>query len=78
MNPNIEVVRRVYVEGERGVYVEVAPWSEVSGFVVLEAPGEKNKEWFGDRLFGTSMKPEFARALGEALIAAAEEAEVQQ
>jgi hypothetical protein len=76
MNPNIEVVRRVYVEGERGIYLEVGPWPEVPGYLCITADGEKNEEWFG-KFTPYSMTPEFARALGEALIASANELEKQ-
>lgn len=71
-NELIEVTRRVYVEGELGVFLEVAPWPEVPGYLVIDAPGEKNKEWFGKQT-QYSMTPKFARALGEALIASANE-----
>lgn len=73
-NSITEVVRRVYAENERGLFLEVREWGEVPGFLVIDAPGEKNEEWFGKQ-FHYAMSPTFARALGEALIASANEQE---
>lgn len=67
-----ETVRRVYVEGE-STFLSVGPWPEAPEFLALYTEGDKNREWFGH--IETSMTPAYARALGRALIAAADEME---
>jgi hypothetical protein len=70
----IEVIRRVHVDDRPGVFLAVMPWTEAPGYLAIYAPGEKNEEWFG-KIEPFCMTPEFARALGEALIASANELE---
>lgn len=65
-----ETIRRVYVEGENKC-LSVGPWSEVPDYLALYAEGKENRDWFGN--VNLSMTSEYARKLGQALIAAADE-----
>lgn len=70
--PFLDTLRRIYEEGGKN-FLEVAPWPEVPGFVVLRTVGQENEDHYG-RL-ELSMTPEFARMLAGALEHAANEAD---
>lgn len=67
-----EIVRRVYDDGE-GVFVQVGPDGDGTGCVSIATTDKASREWFGE--FSVSFRPEIARAIGHAMIAAADEAE---
>jgi hypothetical protein len=71
MRVSTEVVRKVYND-EDGVYLEVGPSPDNPSWVRIYA-NEKNQDWFGK--IDVVMPAEFAAQLGEALIAAAKEAQ---
>lgn len=64
----IEIVWRVWEEKE-GVFLEVGEWSENPDCLCIRTTTPESVEWFGQ--WDMSMAPEFAKALGEALVAAA-------
>jgi hypothetical protein len=67
----VEVVRRVWNTDEGSVCIEVGEWPDSPDYLELRTVSDKSIEWFG--ALNISMPPEFAKALGEALIAAAAE-----
>lgn len=70
-NPLVESVKRVWVEGEKA-FLEIRPYPEAPETALeIATTTEKSSEWF-DKI-SIPMSPEYARALGEALIAAANE-----
>ena len=71
MNEQIDVIRRVYAKGEKA-FLEVRPWPDAPDTAIeLHSSGEVNEEYWG-KFFLTLSKSD-AQALGEALIAAANE-----
>jgi hypothetical protein len=66
-----KVIRQVYDDG--GKYLTVQPWPESPSAVGLMSVGKENQEYWGDNEI--VMSPEFARQLGKALIACADEIE---
>lgn len=69
--PEVDVIRRVWVAGENA-YLEVRPFADASQMaveIVTETP--ENIQWFGE--VHMVLDKEYARALGEALIAASKE-----
>ena len=69
----IDTVRQVGMEGHP--HLTVGPSPDCPGFVMLEALGPMAKQWFGKCCL--SLDPLLARKLAEALIACANEFEVQ-
>jgi len=70
-NPLIESVKRVWVDGEKS-FLEIRPYPEAPQHSLeIATTNERSTEWFGK--ISLPMSPEYARALGEALIAAANE-----
>ena len=68
-NP-IEVIRRVHVPNENAC-LEIGDYVEAPHCVELRTVDAKSIEWFGK--VSVTMQPEYAEALGNALIAAAKE-----
>jgi hypothetical protein len=68
----VEVVRRVW-DQEDAVFIEVGEYADNPDYLCLRTAGVKSIEWFGSIDIG--MSPAFAKALGEALLAAATEKE---
>lgn len=73
-NYSLEVHRRVYDEAE-GHYVTVCPDGDVPRYVLLMTDNDQREHWGDIRL---TLHPAMARLLGQALIAAAEEAGTPQ
>lgn len=70
-NPLVESVKRVWVERER-VYLEVRSYPEApETSLEIATTTPQADQWFGK--VSLPMSPEYARALGEALIAMADE-----
>lgn len=66
---SVDVIRRV-IDHDEGAALTVGPWPEAPDVALgLWVEGDKNEEWFGK--LNISMSPDFAEALGGALIAAA-------
>ncbi|KAF1011078.1 MAG: hypothetical protein E5299_01499 [Burkholderia gladioli] len=63
-----EVIREVWIEGAR---IRVSQDEELSGVLVTNEGHKDSEDWFGSIRF--TMTYDFAKALGEAIIAAAEE-----
>lgn len=63
-----DFIRRVFPPNHNGEFLEIGPW-ELPEFVHLRTTGAKNVEFWGD--VNISMDPQFAIAVGHALIAAA-------
>lgn len=74
MAPETNTVREIV--NEDGYAVEVRPWPEAPDVVAIMSRGEANRDWFGP--LGLTMSPEFARHIGEALIACANELSDEQ
>jgi hypothetical protein len=67
-----DVIRRV--QNKEGKCLDVRPWPEGPSFVTLTNEGdEQSQEYFG--ALDITLEPEFARHLGRALIACADEIE---
>ena len=64
-----DVVRKVY--DRSGHFLEVGPWPDSPNVAALMTIGKKNEEYFGT--INLSMSTEFARQIGRALIACADE-----
>jgi hypothetical protein len=64
-----DIIRRIQNEG--GHTLDVRPWPDGPDFVCLMNSSDESAEWFGR--IELSMEPEFARRLGRALIACADE-----
>lgn len=71
MTVETETLLRVYAEDGKGACLEIGEWPDAPGFLELRTPNPTSKEWFGE--MGMSMSPDFAAALGQALIRAAAE-----
>lgn len=69
-----EILRRVYLGSN---CVEIGEDSDCPGLLELRTMGSENKEYFGVVNL-TAMTPEFARHLGLALCAAANEQEAKE
>lgn len=69
MTITTEISRKVYDDKE-GVYIEVRPDQDTGDGIEVITSDAKSKEWFGAIRF--SMEKGFAKALGQALIDAAE------
>ena len=69
MKVETDIIRQVY--DEDGRFFTVRPWPDAPSAVALMTEGEDNKAHFG--AYETAMNPEFARQLGKALIACADE-----
>lgn len=67
-----DVIRRVWQDQE-GVAIDVGPDADGLGLVWLRTCDDKAAEYYGK--LDVTFEPEIARALGEALVAAADEAE---
>lgn len=70
MTAKTETIRRVWNDDRH--FLEVRPWPDAPGMLMLTTAESRNAEFFGD--VAVSLKPDFAEQLGRALIAAAEEA----
>ncbi len=70
-NPLVETVKRVWVDNER-VFLEVRPYPEApETSIEIATTTPQADQWFGKT--SLTMSPEYARALGESLIAMADE-----
>ena len=70
MTYTTEVHRRIYIDDE-GVYINVGPDTDGLGCVEISTKDKKSIEYFGEvRL---TFDKQFAKMLGQALIAAASE-----
>jgi len=69
MEAEMDILRQVY--SADGCFMTVRPWPEGPDSVALMTVGKENEEYFGK--YETAMSPEFARLLGKALIACADE-----
>lgn len=65
-----DVLRRVFVTSETA-YLEIGPYPDCSDTIELRTTDEASKEWFGKH--SIIMSPEYAIALGQALIASAQD-----
>lgn len=65
-----ETFRHVYFNDD-GVYLTVGPDRDGLGYIELCTDTEENKAYFGETRL--TLEPAFAKALGEALILAANE-----
>ncbi len=70
MQATTETIRRVWNSDRH--FLEVLPWPDRPGVLMLVATGAENAKFFGP--VELVMAPDFAEQLGRALIAAAEEA----
>jgi hypothetical protein len=66
-----ELIRRIYPESADGAHFEVGPWPDAPDCVELRTVDKKSIDYFGQ--INISMAPDVAKAVGEALIAAAAE-----
>jgi len=66
-----EKVYRVFAELGHGEYLEVGPWPDAPDCLSLRTVDKKSQDWFGN--FDMSMSADFARKLGAALLAAADD-----
>jgi hypothetical protein len=71
MGKTTDIIRRIW-DNEEGVCFEVRPDQNGLGVIELHTPDNKSKEYFGAVQF--TMDKDMARQLGEALIAAADDA----
>lgn len=69
MKIDTDIIRHIY--SEDGNFLTVRPWPESPESVVLMSEGKENEEYFGR--IETAMNLEFARQLGQSLIACADE-----
>ncbi len=69
--PVVDVVRKVWVEDEPS-FLEIRPYPEApDNALEIATTSDKSIEWFGK--VSLPISKEYARALGEALIAASKE-----
>lgn len=68
LQAEIEVLRRVHLEGR---FIEVGDWPDSPDCLELRTVGKENVEYWGT--LNLTMNPDFAMALGRALVAAATE-----
>ena len=66
-----DVIRRVFAEDSKGACIEIGPWPDDPAFLELRAASDDSKRWFGP--INLSMSPDFAEALGKALLDAAKD-----
>lgn len=71
-NPTTDVIHRVWVENENA-HLEIRPFPDApdTALEVTTSSHDGSKHWFGD--VSITMSPAYARELGKALIAAANE-----
>lgn len=71
-SPVTDVIRRVWVENE-DAHLEIRPFPDApdTALEITTASHAGSKSWFGDICI--TMSPEYAKELGKALIAAADE-----
>lgn len=67
-----DTIRRT--QNSEGRTIDVRPWPDAPNFVQLVTEGEDNIKYFGE--IELPMEPEFARKIGEALIACANEIDI--
>jgi hypothetical protein len=72
MKLSTEIFRRVY-DDDRGSYIQVGPDADALDLVEIRTTNQLSREYFGD--FRLVLHPEFAIALANAMIAAAQEAQ---
>jgi hypothetical protein len=65
--PETEIIRRIYNDGH---FIEIRDFPDAPNYLELHTEGE-NADYFGP--VAISMHPDFAMALGKALIASAAE-----
>lgn len=70
MQNSVEVIRRVHVENE-DAFLEIGDFPAAPNYLEIRTTDTLSKIWFG--VVNMSMSPEYAEALGNALIAAAKE-----
>ena len=64
-----DIIRRI--QNKDGRSLDIRPWPDAPDCVAIMAEGGENKEWFGQ--VELSMDADFARQVGEAIIACADE-----
>ena len=70
MPASIDVIRRV-CHDSKGYFMEVAPDAEIGAVMLRTVAGEHSEGFWG--VIDVTFDREFARALGQALIAAADD-----
>jgi len=71
MSVVIDTIYRIFPDDESSGHLEVGPWTECSDTLELRTADEHSIAWFGS--VNLVMTPEFAMAVGHALITAAKE-----
>ncbi len=70
-----DVIRQVFDEGADG-FIEIGPWSDDPGLVEIRTSGERSIQCYGS--INLAMSRDFARAIANAILACADDAEKKQ